>query len=49
MAWNQQAQRLREWGTDVSAITAAAAAGLSARAAELGLECDLPGDGDAWH
>ena len=46
MVWAEMNERLREWGVDVSAITAACASGLSGRARELGLESDLPGDYD---
>ncbi len=46
MAWSEKQNRLREWGQDISALTAAVAAGLSARAREIGAEDDRPGDND---
>ncbi len=44
--WSAQQERLREWGIDLSEVTLAAQAGISARARQLGLETDQPGDGD---
>ena len=48
MAWATSQAHLIEYGLDVGAVVAAAAKGISARAAQLGLERDEPGDREAF-